>query len=175
MKKILLTILISLAGLTLMMGQANNGGNLNINVGLGLSLESKPLHFSADYSIFSFLSAGLGWSLAGGAESVSVQNIPATLVSSYNTFSLRANGHLPLFDRMDLYAGGSVGVQRVVEVFRELNNGSALPDGLEENKFSIFQPEGHVGVRLRLLGNVGVYAEGGYGLSALQVGLNMKL
>jgi hypothetical protein len=184
MKKIFLTLFLSLVSFTLMMGQANKSGNININVGLGFSptyfsedqtLESTPIHFSADYSIFSFLSVGLGWSLAGGSESADFQNIPATLVSSYNTFSLRGNAHLPVFERLDIYAGGTVGVQRVVEVFREVNNGSALPDGLESNKFSIFQPSGHVGVRWRVLGNLGLYAESGYGLSLVQVGLNMKL
>lgn len=184
MKKTALTILITVVSFTLMMGQSNSSGNININVGLGLtptyfsdaqSIESTPIHFSADYSIASFLSAGLGWSLAGGIENAMVQGVSASLVSSYNTFSLRANAHLPVFDRLDIYAGGSVGVQRVAEVFRELNNGQALPTGLESNKFSVFQPAGHVGVRWRVLGNVGFYAEGGYGLSLVQGGLNMRL
>ena len=184
MKKSLFTLCFLLAGFSMLMGQANSSGSMNINVGVGVSptyfsdiatLESTPLHFSVDYSIFNFLSAGVGWSLAGASEASSIQGIAASLASSYNTFSLRANGHLPLFERVDLYAGGSVGVQRIVQVYKELPGGQELPDGLATTKLSEFQPEVHVGVRLRILGNLGFYAEGGYGLSLVQAGLNMKL
>lgn len=184
MKKIALTILLAIAAFSLTWGQANRSGNMNINVGLGFSptylsesqtLESTPIHFTLDYSIFSFLSAGLSWGLSGASEDANYQSIPASLVSSYNTFSLRANGHLPLFERIDLYAGGSVGLQRIAESFRELANGQPLPDGLEASTSSKFQPAAHLGVRLRILGNIGLYAEGGYGLSIVQAGLNMKL
>ncbi len=184
MKKYSLIILFLLAGIPVLFAQANNSGNINVQVGLGISptyfsdiaeVESQPIHFSADYSIFSFLSAGLGWSLASSNELSSYQNTPASLVSSFNTFSLRGNAHLPLFDRLDVYAGGSVGVQRVVEVYREISGGQPLPSGIESTKLAVFQPEGHVGLRWRLLGNIGLYAEGGYGLSLVQAGLNMKL
>lgn len=185
MKKIALTILIALASFTLTMGQANSSGNININVGLGFSpsyiaedqtLESAPIHFNADYSIFSFLSAGISWGLSGASKDSNFQGIPASLVTAYNTFSLRGSAHLPLLDNIDIYAGGSVGIQRAVDTFREIADGSQpLPNDLESVKNSSLHPAAHIGVRVRLLGNIGVYAEGGYGLSLVQVGLNMKL
>jgi hypothetical protein len=184
MKKVV--VFFTFLSLTLMSwGQANRAGNVNVNLGMGFSptyfeegaeVEIVPLHLSIDYSIFSLLSVGAHVNLSSSVVDEVIAGNTFQLATSYNTLGLRANGHLPLGDQIDLYLGGVLGFQRVAEAYREDPiTQVAVPEGLETARRWDLRPEGHLGIRLRFAENLGIYAEGGYGLSIFQAGFNMLL
>ena len=162
--------------------QSNEQGNININIGAGFEptffddsteVDIVPLHMSADYSINSLVSVGLSVVFSGSTRELIQSARTITETVGFTQVGLRGNFHVPIpLNTIDLYVGGFIGAEQRKESFQSDDPTFAAPTSI---KGWSFRPEGHVGLRYRLGGFIAVYAEGSYGLSLVQAGINFRL
>lgn len=181
MKKFILLSL-SLLLMGSLFAQSNQQGNINLNIGVGFEptffpdssdVDIVPLHLSADYSINSFLSVGVGVLFSGSIQEYLQDSLSLTRTEGFTHLGVRAQGHLPLPIRsLDIYAGGFLGAQQQVESVQSTDPSAPSTEPI---KGWSLHYAGHLGIRYRLGDFIAVYAEGSYGLSLVQAGINFRL
>lgn len=177
MKKIFSTLGIAAAMLAFFSSNANAqyGGkgqmDLNVGVGLGTTLGlggGLPISAALDYGINDNISVGGYVGFVSQKEETA--SILGTFTTSYTNIIVGARGayHLELVDGFDTY-GGLLLAYNISSVELEPANPLFTPPSYSGLAYSAF-----VGGRYHFTDNLGAFAELGYGISYLQLGLTMK-
>ena len=151
-------------------------GDIDINAGIGLlqtyynntSTVMPPLSVSAEYGVTDKISVGgfIGYSTSkeeflGGQANYSFLIIGA-----------RGSYHFKIWDKMDTYAGLMLGYNNVTGRYD-----STFDEGLYDFNVAAsgMALSGYVGGRYNIKDNISAYAEIGYGISVLNLGVSFKL
>lgn len=191
MKKIAIAICMSLLGLSTLLGQGNQRGDFNINIGAGFfpsnleegeSVDVTPLHIIGDYSIIDYVSVGLhfGYGTTKQELQFKPENQDTVLdlrrTSGTSLLMLRSDFHFPIKSPyLDVYAGGSIGIAWNAFAFRNASDNTVIETPELDTQSKEFAWEARLGARYRLGEHIGFYLEGGYGLVYLKAGINLKL
>jgi hypothetical protein len=176
MKKIFSTLGIAAAMLAFFSSNANAqyGGkgqmDLNVGVGLGTTLGlggGLPISAALDYGINDNISVG------GYVGFVSQSEDVGFLTTKQTNIIIGARGayHLDLIDNVDTYGGLLLGYNIVsAEV---TSNNPIFPAGVAAGGSAVAF-SGFIGGRYHFTDNIGAFAELGYGIAYLQLGLTYK-
>ena len=134
---------------------------LNAGIGVGTGI---PVEVSFEHSIIDGLIKGENGAIGIGAYGGWYHNSEGDW--SYNHYVIGARGafHYQFVDKLDTYAGTMLGY----------NIASVSGDGVGSATGSVFDFSLFVGARYFFKPNLGVYAEAGYGVSNLGVGVALK-
>jgi len=177
MKKITLLLVAFLFAFTFLSAQAqDNGQGIRINAGIGLGVYNAggiPIGASVEVGIKNNIAVG------GFVDYAHYGRNYLGYKWSYNFIYLggRASYHLGDLlkelgmpeDKFDPYAGLSLGVRTV-----SYKDNAGYEDYVSPYSTGVFLG-GHVGTRYFFSDKVGGFAEVGYGVSALRLGLTVKL
>lgn len=177
MKKIIFTIAIAL-GLSASAQTYDEGDNLlNIGIGLGSAFRTgtstlPPFSVSFEHGFTDKISAGGILAYMGSKEEVSVFTTTYTFKYSYIIFGARGSYHFYNTDKLDAYGGAMLGYV--------VGNSKVEVDG--PSGFFTPQPASvggvaygfHLGGRYYFSDKMGAFAELGYGLAILNVGITAK-
>lgn len=149
--------------------QYKKGDNLvNAGIGLGIySLGGLPIGASYEYGITEDISVGGFFDYASWKNNYSVYSY--SWRATY--FGLRGSYHFNELlkmdnDKVDVYAGLGLG-------YYVVSSGDNLVSGYSGYGNSLFYHL-HIGGRYYFANNIGGFAEVGYGVSALKVGLTLR-
>ncbi len=177
MKKLFGTLGVAAAMLVLFAGNANaqygGQGQMDLNVGIGLGSTvgvggGLPIAASFDYGINDNISVG------GYAGFVSQTEDLGVITAKYTNLILGARGayHLPLVDNIDTYGGLMLGYNIVSSEVTSSN--PLFPTTGFAASASAFTYSVFVGGRYHFTDNIGAFAELGYGIAYLQLGVALK-
>jgi len=143
--------------------------DLNIGVGLG-SFYGLPIGASLDYGYTDKISIGGYVGYATKTEEMAVYN--SKFKWNYTAYLVGARGayHFYNTNKIDAYGGLMLGYYFGSVKFE--GTGSA---GIPEPEYGGIAYSGFIGGRYRFTDKFGAFAELGYGIAYLQVGLTMKL
>ncbi|MDO4771113.1 opacity family porin [Porphyromonas sp.] len=179
MKKTLLSLFIALVATTAMSAQDTfKQGDVAMNFGVGfanaLTINSStvvpPVSVSAEYGVIDNLVNGNNGSIGAGAYIgyTSYKIKDSNLSANYTILGARGAYHHELHPKVDTYAGMIVGLA--------FSNGELLKDkdfgrsySSTKLAYGVF-----VGARYMFVENIGAFAELGWGVSAVNVGLALK-
>ncbi|PID88663.1 MAG: hypothetical protein CSB03_00185 [Bacteroidia bacterium] len=180
MKKIYLLFFVLLTAFAAQAQTSNQKGDLFLNAGVGIgtygatNLSIPPITVSADYTLkdklfdeYSSLSAGAYLGYYGTSSSY------GAFSSRWSNFLLGGRGavHYSFVDKLDTYAGLMLGYDIVSYTTKGELRSVNLNDSSSNGNF-IFSA--FVGARYFFTETIGAYAEIGYGLSALELGVSFK-
>ena len=185
MKKITLLFALVVTSCYMTFGQQfeKSTGALNVGVGLGSALYSgthykmtiPPIALAYDHGVSEKL--GIGYISAGGYVAISGSKYVYDYAGeeygwkyTYITLGPRAAYHFDVVDALDLYAGVLVGVNIVSS--KTIGGDSPVTDHSAQ-KTAIAHAE-FVGLRWYFTPVVGLFAELGYGVSYLTLGVAFK-
>lgn len=155
-------------------------GNLDLNLGVsvgstltggsGYSTSIPPLSVAVDYGVTDKISVGgfLGYSSAGykfGGFGTTYE-----WKYTYTVFGVRGAYHFDLTEKLDTYAGALLGYNLVSVTAPSDFAGVGYEAAASSVALGAF-----IGARYRFTEKIGVFAELGYGLGFLTLGLNVKL
>ncbi len=187
MKKIY-TLLIVLFSALAVNAQTVQQGDILINGGLGVAsydtdnLDFPALAISADYLAQDQLfdeHSSLSMGAYLGYHHQSVKNVYASDKTSTLILGVRSDVHYDFLDRLDTYAGLMLAYKHQSfsnerKVGATLPGGIVLPAGSDSSSDGKFLLGIHVGARYFFTENLGAFAEVGYGVSPLEIGVTYK-
>lgn len=176
MKKFFGTLGVVAAMLVLFTGNANaqygGSGQMDLNVGVGLGTTlglggGLPIAASFDYGINDNISVGAYAGFLSQTEDLGFFTTKQTNL----IIGARGAYHLDLIDNVDTYGGLLLGYNIVsAEV---TSNNPLFPAGIAAGASGIAY-SAFVGGRYHFTDNIGAFAELGYGIAYLQLGLALK-
>ncbi|WP_338793547.1 outer membrane beta-barrel protein [Bernardetia sp. MNP-M8] len=147
-------------------------GQLDVNLGVGLlptflgagtTAKLPPIGLSVDYGVSDNISIGGYASYASATvDSFDEWNYTYTILGARGAYHFNVSN-----DRFDPYGGALLGYNIVSVDYGD----SAFTSG---GAASAFTWSAFLGARYRFTDNLGVYGELGYGISILQLGVNLK-
>lgn len=166
MKKLLLVAIISLFSAAGVMAQAYSQGDKLLNVGIGVGGGfGTPIGLSYEHGFTDKISAGAYVAYAN-------KNVPTGFGDYKYTYILtaaRGSYHFDLgVENLDTYIGALLGYNIASAKWTGTGPGNAASAG------GVIYG-GHVGARYFFSEKIGVFAEGGYGVGSLNVGIAFKL
>ncbi len=180
MRKLYLLLAVLLSAVTLQ-AQSIGKGDFLLNAGLGVgtydgqNVSFPPISLSGDYTLKDNLfdpysSMTLGGYLGYYGTEAAANNL--TWKWSNLLFGVRGALHYSFLDQLDTYGGLMLGYNKIISTVDGLGQNSTIADEASKGKviYSVF-----VGARYFFTNNVGAYAEVGYGVSALELGITFRL
>lgn len=173
MKKLALAALMIVGSFGLAQAQVFEQGSVNINAGVGLgstfssglNTTLPPLGLSVDYGIAEKISLGA----YGGFSSASADFYGGKYNYTYIILGARGAYHFTgLSDNFDPYIGLLLGYNVASVSYSGSYNAPSISAG------GVLYA-GYLGARYHFTENVGAFAELGYGIAYLQLGLTFKL
>lgn len=161
-------------------------GQADVQLGVGLvstffNDDSKtillPLSFSADYLISQGFSLGLqfGHSVTDGPEEVFSDGLVGQWRNSYTEVGLRIAGHYNKMRNLDLYGGLCIGASHsAVEALNPGLESVEIHKGIEPSSWNLLYAA-FLGSRYSLTARWSAFAEVGFGVSLVKVGVGYKL
>ena len=146
--------------------------------GDGYRFSLPPISLSYEQCILDNIIRDNGSIGVGGYASVATNKWTSSLAGSdygyrytYLTFGARGAFHYRFVDALDTYAGTMLGYN----IVSHKATGTWVDDHLHSAAASRFIYSAFVGARHAFSDILSVYAEAGYGISALEIGLTLKL
>lgn len=190
-KRILLTLAIVLASGALISTSAKNPfskGDKAVNLGIGIgsyyggdgySSGIPPISISYEQGVVDGLlggkaSIGVGGYLAYTSNKWETSWANYTYGYKYSYYILGARGvfHYQFIDKLDTYTGLMLGYNVVSSKYFGDDLGAFTPDASSASGFGF---SAFIGARYQFTPKFTAFAEIGYGISALQLGISMKL
>ncbi len=189
MKKFTLSIILVAAFLTQAKSQ-HKQGDINLNAGLGLisyfgngNFGMPPIGASLEYGFKDNISIGGYLAFAASNDTYNHYYYSGIYRYRYTILGPRASFHLneliPIDDNLDLYGGVFLGVVISSSSWEYTHNNyysyyGYNPPVQTSSTSTYFRGSLFGGARYRFTDNIGVFGELGYGLSVMQIGLNVK-
>jgi hypothetical protein len=182
MKKILTLCALSFAFVTSSLGQAyeQGRGQLNLGIGLGSTIGTvpagvtassvPPISASYEYGLKDKISVGGYVGYTSLSYSQNFFNDTWSWNFSYLILGARGSYHFLTSDKLDPYAGLMLGYN-IASVDYKINNVVTTFNGTAGG----FTFSGHLGARYLFTDKIGAFAEIGYGISYLNLGLHLKM
>jgi len=168
LKKLVLAIVLTGLGITASFAQTYSKGDNLVNAGIGLGGGfGTPIGLSFEHGFTDKISGGAYAAYASKTEAFGFGDFKYT----YLLAAARASYHFDLgVEKLDPYIGVILGYN-IASV--KWSGGGALPAGTSAGGGVIYG--GHAGARYFFSEKIGVFAEAGYGVGNLNVGLTFKL
>ncbi|KGL50166.1 hypothetical protein [Porphyromonas cangingivalis] len=183
MKKIMLVAFMMIAGIFMANAQTVRKGDKIVNIGVGFGTYGKttsfpPLSVSFDYGVKDRLFDNKSSITIGGYAGFLSNKTEFTFPTysygwKYNNFLIGARGalHYEFVSKLDTYVGLILGYNIVTASYYSSGTGTPINSATGSGSFY----STYLGARYYVAPRFAIFAEVGYGLSALELGVSFKL